>query len=199
MYEAGTCSHHGGKPFCQIRHIWGCLRRSGVVPLPRIPSRLARWRADTRPYLRRPGPPWIISDAAGLARRDRDGTGQDRTLGSAAQHRPISSGSLRAPPCGSGYPETVPGSAAEPSIFSAMYTSTRPLPGPLAICAPVAGHLPGGGHPRSDDELIAFTLVTLWALATGRSLPDGVPPASLGERDLIEFWADPTFEEVPRP
>ncbi|WP_242894452.1 hypothetical protein [Actinomadura litoris] len=80
-----------------------------------------------------------------------------------------------------------------------MDTSTRPRPGPAAAGAPAAGHGPGARRPRSDDELIACTLITLWALATGRALPDGVPPARLAEHELIAFWADPVFEEAPRP
>ncbi|WP_242907149.1 hypothetical protein [Actinomadura terrae] len=80
-----------------------------------------------------------------------------------------------------------------------MDTSTRARPAPVAAGAPVPGHAPGARRPRSDDELIAYTLITLWALATGRSLPDGVPPARLDEHELIAFWADPVFEEARLP
>lgn len=72
-----------------------------------------------------------------------------------------------------------------------MTTSTRLLP--VAACAP------GPRHPRSDDDLIACTLITLWALTTGRTLPAGVPPTLLSEHELITFWADPVLEEVRRP
>jgi hypothetical protein len=44
-----------------------------------------------------------------------------------------------------------------------------------------------------DDELLARLLITSWTLATGRTLPDGVPPALLSEDELIAFWADDQF------
>ena len=41
-----------------------------------------------------------------------------------------------------------------------------------------------------DDELLARLLITNWTLATGRTLPAGVPPYLLSEDELISFWAD---------
>jgi hypothetical protein len=43
---------------------------------------------------------------------------------------------------------------------------------------------------RSDDELIAYTLIRTWTLLSGRSLRHDVPADQLSERELIEFWAD---------
>ena len=42
----------------------------------------------------------------------------------------------------------------------------------------------------SNDDLIAFVLISTWALATGRRLRADVPPQQLTERELIDFWAD---------
>ncbi|WP_131735698.1 hypothetical protein [Actinomadura roseirufa] len=78
-----------------------------------------------------------------------------------------------------------------------MTTSTRPSPGSAGAWA--AGGVPVARPPRTDDDLIACTLITLWALATGRTPPYAVPPARLGEQELIDFWSDPVFEEVRRP
>ena len=47
----------------------------------------------------------------------------------------------------------------------------------------------------NDDELLARVLITSWSLATGRTLR-GVPPQSLTEDELIEFWAD---DHIPAP
>ena len=63
-----------------------------------------------------------------------------------------------------------------------------------------------GAKPRSitlslavqhanHDELLARVLVTSWSLATGRTLR-GVPPQSLSEDELINFWAD---DYIPAP
>jgi hypothetical protein len=41
-----------------------------------------------------------------------------------------------------------------------------------------------------DDELLARLLITRWTVATGRTLPAGVPPHLLSEDELISFWAD---------
>ena len=54
---------------------------------------------------------------------------------------------------------------------------------------------PGIGEPGTDaadraDDLLAAILITNWTLATGRTLPAGISPRSLGEEDLISFWAD---------
>ena len=49
---------------------------------------------------------------------------------------------------------------------------------------------PGAGAADRADDLLAAILITNWTLATGRTLPAGVPPRSLSEEDLISFWAD---------
>jgi hypothetical protein len=48
------------------------------------------------------------------------------------------------------------------------------------------------GH---HDELLAGVLISSWSLATGRTLR-GVPPQSLTEDELINFWAD---DHIPAP
>ena len=40
----------------------------------------------------------------------------------------------------------------------------------------------------TDDDL-ALTLMTTWALSTGRAMP-GVPLVRLTEQQLIDFWAE---------
>ena len=56
-----------------------------------------------------------------------------------------------------------------------------------AIVRPgTTGNAPG----HADDDLLARPLITSWTLATGRTLPVGVPPQLLGEQELISFWAD---------
>ncbi|MCP2339336.1 hypothetical protein [Actinomadura rupiterrae] len=42
----------------------------------------------------------------------------------------------------------------------------------------------------ADEELIALSLVTLWAMRTGRT-PPPVPYNALPAAELIDFWADP--------
>jgi hypothetical protein len=42
----------------------------------------------------------------------------------------------------------------------------------------------------SSEDLVAFLLISTWALATGRRLRSDVPPGELTESELIEFWAD---------
>jgi hypothetical protein len=52
---------------------------------------------------------------------------------------------------------------------------------------------PGAVQPvdrENEDELLARVLITSWTLATGRTLPPGVPPHSHTEEELISFWAD---------
>lgn len=44
--------------------------------------------------------------------------------------------------------------------------------------------------PVSNDDLIAFLLISSWSLATGRRLRSDVPPGDLAESELIDFWAD---------
>jgi hypothetical protein len=41
----------------------------------------------------------------------------------------------------------------------------------------------------TNDDRLALTLMTVWALCTGRSMPGG-PPACLTEQQLIDFWAE---------
>jgi hypothetical protein len=52
----------------------------------------------------------------------------------------------------------------------------------------------------ADEALLALTLITTWALATGRAVRSDVPPGRLTEDELIEFWADPLIggESSPR-
>jgi hypothetical protein len=47
----------------------------------------------------------------------------------------------------------------------------------------------------NDDELLARVLIASWSLNTGRTLR-GVPPQSLTEDELINFWAD---DHIPAP
>lgn len=46
---------------------------------------------------------------------------------------------------------------------------------------------------RCEDDLIAYTLIQIWALTTGRVLRDDLPPDLLTEEELIAFWADPAL------
>jgi hypothetical protein len=53
---------------------------------------------------------------------------------------------------------------------------------------------PGIGEPGTEaadraDDLLAAILITNWTLATGRTLPAGVSPRSLGEGDLDDRMA----------
>jgi hypothetical protein len=41
----------------------------------------------------------------------------------------------------------------------------------------------------ADDELLRLLIISR-TLATGRTLPAGVPPQKLTEEELISFWAD---------
>jgi hypothetical protein len=47
----------------------------------------------------------------------------------------------------------------------------------------------------NHDELLARVLISSWSLATGRTLRS-VPPQSLTEDELINFWAD---DHAPAP
>ncbi|MFC4910103.1 hypothetical protein [Actinomadura gamaensis] len=47
----------------------------------------------------------------------------------------------------------------------------------------------------ADEEQMALSLVTLWAMRTGRTPPPG-PYPSLPAAELIDFWADP---HMPHP
>jgi hypothetical protein len=40
-----------------------------------------------------------------------------------------------------------------------------------------------------DDDDLALTLMTMWALYTGRAMP-GRPPRLLTEQELLDFWAE---------
>jgi hypothetical protein len=48
----------------------------------------------------------------------------------------------------------------------------------------------GKATEHADDEMLVRLLITSWTLATGRTLPAGVPPHLLSEDELISFWAD---------
>jgi hypothetical protein len=43
---------------------------------------------------------------------------------------------------------------------------------------------------RAEDDELLRLLVISRTLATGRTLPAGVPPQKLTEEELISFWAD---------
>lgn len=43
-------------------------------------------------------------------------------------------------------------------------------------------------YSTNDDHLV-LTLMTVWALGTGRAMP-GSPPGCLSEQQLIDFWAE---------
>jgi hypothetical protein len=57
-----------------------------------------------------------------------------------------------------------------------------------------------GERPCSaaEETLLALTLITTWALTTGRALPRDVPVHQLSADELIQFWADP-FSMEARP
>jgi hypothetical protein len=103
---------------------------------------------------------------------------------------PSASGRIRAAPMGNGWLRACQNFGADPTklaIVPAMTTLTRFDPGRAATPLP--------RHPRSTDELIAFTLITLWALETGRTPPAGAYPERLPAAELIAFWSDPAFDE----
>ena len=58
------------------------------------------------------------------------------------------------------------------------------------LAAIVRHEIAGETSGHVDDELLARLLITSWTLATGRTLPVGVPPRLLSEDELISFWAD---------
>jgi hypothetical protein len=41
----------------------------------------------------------------------------------------------------------------------------------------------------TNDDQLALTLMTVWALDKGRAMPR-VPPGCLTEQQLIDFWAE---------
>jgi len=48
-----------------------------------------------------------------------------------------------------------------------------------------------------DDELLARLLIISQTLASGRTLPAGVPPQKLTAEELISFWADDQITASP--
>ena len=46
---------------------------------------------------------------------------------------------------------------------------------------------PGGS---GEDDRLAWLLVRMWSLASGRTVRDDVPPDQLTADELISFWAD---------
>jgi hypothetical protein len=48
--------------------------------------------------------------------------------------------------------------------------------------------------PLPDDELVAWLLIHIWTLATGKTLRCDVPPHELTEEELIDFWYDDRFD-----
>jgi hypothetical protein len=48
----------------------------------------------------------------------------------------------------------------------------------------------GQATQRTDDDELLRLLIISRTLATGRTLPAGVPPQKLTEEELISFWAD---------
>ena len=67
---------------------------------------------------------------------------------------------------------------------------------PVSYCQP---DNPGRDHIMpfillSDDELIARLLIHTWALTTGKTPRDDVPPHELTEEELIDFWSDDRFD-----
>lgn len=104
--------------------------------------------------------------------------------------QPWSSDPIRAAPTVNGWLRACRKIRAGPAglaIVPAMTTLTRFDPGRAAPRLP--------RHPRSTDELIAFTLITLWALETGRIPPACASPERWPAAELIAFWSDPAFEE----
>jgi len=47
--------------------------------------------------------------------------------------------------------------------------------------------------PPPDDELVAWLLIHIWMLATGKTIRCDVPPYELTEEELIDFWSDDRF------
>lgn len=54
-----------------------------------------------------------------------------------------------------------------------------------------AGSSRSSADSPAEQALLALTLITTWALTTGRTLRPGVSLDQLTEDELIEFWADP--------
>ena len=51
--------------------------------------------------------------------------------------------------------------------------------------------------PLPDDELVAWLLIHIWTLTTGKTLRCDVPPHELTEEELIDFWCDDHFDSPP--
>jgi hypothetical protein len=64
----------------------------------------------------------------------------------------------------------------------------------IATASPARAHgIPATASlagPRSDDELLAFLLISTWMVRTGRRLRAVPDPADLSREELIEFWSD---------
>jgi len=69
----------------------------------------------------------------------------------------------------------------------------------LPVVATQISHDPAPGAPAwlTDDDLLARSLYTVWAIRTGRTLR-AVPITELNPGELIEFWADDQLELLSR-
>jgi hypothetical protein len=72
------------------------------------------------------------------------------------------------------------------------------LTAPPTAGSPSPRRVNGPDPQRSDDEHIAYMLIRIWALTTGRTLRSDVPPDQLSAEELIDFWADPATEQETR-
>lgn len=82
-------------------------------------------------------------------------------------------------------------------------TEVPPLRAPRAAPAPGAeahtetpapsDHPP---TPPADTDRMALSLVTLWAMRTGRT-PPPAPYTALTAAELLGFWTDPDMDEPP--
>ncbi|MFC5181142.1 hypothetical protein [Actinomadura harenae] len=79
-------------------------------------------------------------------------------------------------------PRAEPGATADTEPDTAPTTATGPGPGPE----------PGDPAPPDADRM-ALSLVTLWAMRTGRT-PPPAPYTALTGIELLAFWADPALE-----
>ena len=55
-----------------------------------------------------------------------------------------------------------------------------------------------GQSGRSDDDILALTVITIWATRSGRMLR-AVPISELSAEELVSFWADDLMEEQQHP
>lgn len=44
--------------------------------------------------------------------------------------------------------------------------------------------------PVTNDDVVAFLLISAWSVATGRQLRSDVPPTELTAGELVDFWTD---------